>query len=103
MGRWLERLPHLDDRIFSLAEEKPGVLWLAGEHGLWKYENGRYTISERDHIMCHSRIYGLAYHRQKLWINSSDHGIGIIANDSLYSFPQHRANGFQFDGDTCWE
>ncbi len=71
-------------RIYSLAEDDQGILWLGGVNGLYCYHKGAFVFHGKKSIALSGRINDLQIKNNTLWAATKNDGVTIKKGNQLY-------------------
>lgn len=95
------------DQMSAMAIAPDGRTWMAGEKGVWPMHDSSLIALNNPHPVLHSRVFDILYHRDRLWVASTNFGLGVLHGDSLTIISESE-NGLRDaheligDNDTVW-
>ncbi len=81
------------NRIYSVAADKNGIIWLGCAIGLYRFEKGEFTFQGKGSDALSSRINDIQIQNNTIWNSTKDNGITIIRGAKRYDITTK--NGLQ--------
>ena len=72
------------NRIFSVASDKNGIIWLGCAIGLYRFEKDKFTFQGKGSDALSSRINDIQIQNNTIWSCTKDNGITIKRGNKLY-------------------